>query len=1151
MSGHLCRCTGYRTVTDALREFVTEASTREVPDVDVAIPDGELAARASHPCEIHGENWHWIRPVTKEQLYEAILAHPAHALLGGATNSITYYKNLQGTSIATTAIPEFHGVAVTDAGMTLGAAVTVQELLEACRAYAKAHADQMSPAHALLEVLPRYRGKEARSVSTLAGELAIGTEVANYLTGLGATAAVERVTRGANGHPQVEVRAQVGLPQLVGLLQDRAAVTVITSVHLPFPAPRAAPEFYACYKLSRKVENMHHLLLAVFRVRLTPGADGLLVVDQCTLGFAKYVGWRSELIRDAALEATLVGRPWNDTTAREVAAGMPQRLQPLLAATPSTEDTAAHLDAYCATAGAGLFLRFYAAVARHMNKLSGPLADVRQPTRRSLMRDTQDWEHIPESDLTGTRHTNILMQSHATGFSRFTLDIELPANGLYGALVCSTHPHARLDGIDATEALKIEGVVAMVTARDIPGINKHTGIVMDTTVFADGEVECVGHPIALVMATSQPLAELAASKVVVHYTDLPAILSIDQAIAANSYLSGLESHKLVLGDVDATFAGRSDLVVTEGHFYTGGQEHWYLEGQNCLVVPRDEHYEVFSSTQNPSKVQTDVAGVLGIPRRRVTCTINHTGGGFGGKQDRPCILATAAAVGALKTGRPVRLALPRRLDFQMMGGRHPFRCDYKFGCTRDGKMVALKVRVVTDGGHCHDTTGPVLDKCVFQLPNAYTIPHIEIEGRGAKLNHPTNTAFRGFGAPQHCAMMEQIVEEMAGKLGMAPHQFRELNLNKPGDEILVGSYVSHGKGEAQLQAIWDQLMQTSEFPRRLAEVEAFNRQHQYVKRGISLIPLKNGVCFEEDFMNQGMALVHVLADGSVQVSHGGVEMGQGLNTKMAQIAAQTLGVPLDTVSVLPTCTDTCANTQPTAASSGTDLNGGAVREACAQIVRNLAPLRAEFPKATFAEICNKAYFGRVTLSAASHFKLPTLGWHWDTKTGFSAFYYDFGASVSEVEVDTLTGEFTILRSDLLEDAGRSLNPTLDLTQVEGGFMQGVGWLTMEEINWSLRSGAMLTVPFTYALPGLADTPLELHTALLKGHPCPENVAGSKSSGEAPVLLGTSVLMAIRHAIQSARADRGLKAQFTMDTPLTIEKIKLAIEGQAPSDLGDH
>jgi len=390
--------------------------------------------------------------------------------------------------------------------------------------------------------------------------------------------------------------------------------------------------------------------------------------------------------------------------------------------------------------------------------------------------------------------------------------------------------------------------------------------------------------------------------------------------------------------------------------------------------------------------------------------------------------------------------------------------------------------------------------------------------------------------------MEMVMDHVADVLKMPYQLIRHVNMQKVGDELMTGSYTSKKKGEKFIGIMWEDIMKSSEFASRMKLVDEFNATHHDVKRGLAIVPMKNGACFEDDFMNQAQALVHVLPDGSVEVSHSGIEMGQGLNTKIAQVAAETLGIDIKYIHVQHTSTETCSNTQPTAASSGFDMNGGAVRMACLKIVEQMKDVIEANKGKTWPEICNSAYFTRHHMSGQAHYTIPKINWQWSSKTGYTAFYYNFGVGVSEVEIDTATGEFTVIRSDLIEDAGRSMNPLLDAGQIEGGFVQGLGWLTSEDIEYDVATGAMLTDQHTYAAPHHREMPLELNTTIAKGFRCEENVAQSKTTAESPVLLATSVLMALRYAVNAARADRGLPKLRYQSSPFTVDRIKLAIEG---------
>lgn len=782
--------------------------------------------------------------------------------------------------------------------------------------------------------------------------------------------------------------------------------------------------------------------------------------------------------------------------------------------------------------------------------------------------------------IIGSSHSNMHLPSHVTGMTKYTTDIPLPHNGVHASFILSTIAHGKILSIDGSEALAVPGVVDVVTAKDIPGVNKHTGIFMDTKIFADEMVDCMHQPLGVVVATTPEIAEYAAkNKVKVKYEELPPILTMEEGYEKKSFLDQYENRFVELGDIDGTIAKakertehrkqreekikegkelseeekkeqaedeeEGELIVIEGEAKCGGQDHYYGETQNAVVFPLDDTVEVYSSTQNPSKVQFDVAGALGIPRAKVTCRAMKLGGGYGGKQDRPCIFATAAAVAAYKTGRPVKLVMHRSEDMKVHGGRHPIWLRYTAVVQKkkEHKIVGLLMENICQGGYAHDVTGPVLFKCTFQIQGPYTIPNMRSIARAVKTNHNPNTAFRGFGAPQSCAFIEFVFDHIADVLGVDPMKLREVHLNKEGEELLTGSLVSQKKGEKFIRIMWNELLKTADYEARVKAVEEFNVTHKEVKRGIAITPMKNGCCFEDDFMNQAEALVHILPDGSVEVAHSGIEMGQGLNTKIAQCAAETLGIDMKYIHVFHTSTETCANTQPTAASTGLDLNGGAVIMACKKINEQLKPFKEKHPDLSWEDFCSEAYFSRQNMSGQAHFILPTINWNWENKTGYTAFYYAFGVSVSEVEIDVATGEYRILRSDLIEDAGRPMNPTLDLGQVEGGFIQGVGWLTGEEIEYDVATGSMISDMDTYAVPLIRDIPLELHTTLGSNFTCPPNVGQSKTTAESPVLLGVSVLMALRHAVDAARRDRGLPKMRFQQTPFTVDRIKLAVEGE--------
>lgn len=610
-------------------------------------------------------------------------------------------------------------------------------------------------------------------------------------------------------------------------------------------------------------------------------------------------------------------------------------------------------------------------------------------------------------------------------------------------------------------------------------------------------------------------------------------------------------------------------VVVEGEITIGGQEHFYAEPFTATVVPTsDDTYLVHVSSQNVSKIQADIARNMCIPSSKVIAKAENIGGGFGGKQDRPQIVAVPCAVAAILSKHPVTITLTRDVDMRISGGRHGYVCQYRAGFSKDGKYQALDTVVVADGGGTYDVTAAVLDKSIFQNTSVYTIPKIRIEGRAVRTNHPTNTAYRGFGAPQTTQLCESIFDHAAQVLSMDPTELRKINLNKPGDPLITGTYTGSTKGCDIPLRLFKNVESMSDYENRKKAVEEFNKDpaNKYVKRGISIVPLKNSVCFEEDFMNQSHALVHVYTDGTIRVAHSGIEMGQGLNTKMRMVAAETFRVDIKRVFVGPTGTDTCANTQPTAASSGTDVNAPAVRQACENIRKRLekvrdsmgsrneslnedgtpnpnAPIESYWGKAGFNGAVISAYFGRVNLSEHVYFTLPHLQWNWPNKIGYTGFYTAYGICCAEVELNGMTGEFKVIRCDIIEDVGNTLNPALDCGQVEGGFTQGLGWVTTEELCYDIdgpnASGTLLNSSLSeYRVPRLETVPAVLNVSLIDGTGDPMSAYGAKASAEAPVCLCSGVHFAIREAVRECRRETGRTGLVCLPaptTPLTVSE----------------
>ena len=738
---------------------------------------------------------------------------------------------------------------------------------------------------------------------------------------------------------------------------------------------------------------------------------------------------------------------------------------------------------------------------------------------------------------------------HVSGRARYVDDIPVPAGTLEAYIAQSDIAHGRIVRLDLSAVRAAPGVVDVLTARDIPGRNNVGPVLADDPVFADGEVHFMGQPVFAVIARDIAAARAAASRAVIEYERLPAILTVDEALAAKSYV--LEPAEMRRGDAaSALKAARHRL---EGRIYIGGQDHFYLEGQVALAIPGDGgDMLVHSSTQHPSEVQHLVAGVLGLADHAVTVEVRRMGGGFGGKETQPALFAAIAALGAWRTGCAVKLRLDRDDDMIMTGKRHDFRIDYDVGFDDTGRIVALELMQAARCGYSADLSGAIADRAMFHADNAYYLENVHITSYRCRTNTVSNTAFRGFGGPQGMVGMERIIDHIARHLNLDPLTVRRRNFyDRDGRDITpYGMRVR----DNVIRRIVDELAERAGYERRRKEVEGFNAASPVIKRGLALTPVKFGISFTTTHLNQAGALLHLYADGSLHLNHGGTEMGQGLFTKVAQIVAEELQVDIGRIRITATNTGKVPNTSATAASSGSDLNGKAAQNAARKIKGRLIDFAARHFGCTaeqvrflpnrvvagnhavsFDELANLAYLARVPLSATGFYRTPKI--HYDRKAarGRPFYYFAYGAAISEVEIDTLTGENRVRRVDILHDVGRSLNPALDRGQIEGGFIQGMGWLTMEELCWS-DDGRLLThAPSTYKIPACGDRPDILNIDLLDNENSENAVHRSKAVGEPPLMLAISVLSALNDAVAAANPKAPL-----LDAPATPERILMTL-----------
>ena len=754
-------------------------------------------------------------------------------------------------------------------------------------------------------------------------------------------------------------------------------------------------------------------------------------------------------------------------------------------------------------------------------------------------------------------------EKHVTGESLYVDDIPVNEQLLVGHVVYSPHAHARILSLDVEEARQLPGVHAVLTYRDIPGENQMGPVFKDEPVLAETEVQFVGQAVCLIAAESEALCREAAKLVRIEYQPLPAILDVETAIRQESALGPWR--KIERGEVEETLQKAPHTI--SGELRTGAQEHWYLETQASLCLPGEgEELVVYSSTQHPSEAQLLISEVLGITEKEVEVRVRRVGGGFGGKETQANHYAVWAALLAHATRRPVKLRLHRDEDQIMTGKRHPYLIRYRVGFDDEGNILVADIELNADGGAANDLSYAILERAMLHADNAYYIPNMRVRGRVWKTNYPPNTAFRGFGAPQAIANIENIVDRVARFLGKYPAEIRKRNFYGTDSRNVThyGEVVENNR----LHIIYDKLTQSAAYFRRRKEIEQFNATHEFRKRGLAITPVKFGISFTTAFLNQAGALVNVYRDGTILVNHGGIEMGQGLNTKILHIAAAEFGVDIRRFKVNATDTSKVPNTSATAASTGSDLNGQAVKNAIEKIKQRMATTLAgyfneqhpgehrtlpedilfqddqvfdrEHPerKLSFPEAVSICYLRQTSLSATGFYRTPNIGFDREKGKGRPFHYYAFGMAVTEVEVDTLTGDFRLLRTDIVHDVGNSLNPNIDYGQIVGGYIQGVGWCTVEEIVRDGEGRLLTHSPDTYKIPTIRDIPGEFHVELLTGYPNPNTIRRSKAVGEPPFVLGLSAWLAIKDAI-SAVAHHQYEPDFQL--PMTRERILLAIE----------
>ncbi|CAF2520096.1 unnamed protein product [Rotaria sp. Silwood2] len=1154
--GNLCRCTGYRPILDAAKTFACDinkldhqkssssrtsttfdkcfsyARQNTLPMDQVQFPD-KLRNYIPQSIHIKGSSYEWYRPISLNELIHLRHIYPGNQskLIFGNTRvefERKYSKMNYSRLISITHIKELQELKQTKNSLYIGAGVTFARLKSKLIEW---NNNDNSFCEALLDQMKHFASTQIRNVASIGGNIISASPLSDINPVLEAAGAILELHCSDN--------EKVRHIQLCDFFLGNRRISmadneILVAIHIPCENS-SNKYFLRSYKQARRRDNSKGIVSAAFKVELEKmnfGDKNQWKINSACLSFG---GMGSKTILAINTQQNLIGSLWTKQTIN-------QAYELLIKEMPLDELSPGGQHQYRQTLIQSFLFKFYSYVC---NKLRQPISDsMNFDYHRRISYGQQTIPERPQTQkIVGSSLSHRSAYLHTTGEAIYVDDMPSYINTLYASFVLSTKANARIKHIDIEEASKVAGFVSFVNYIDVPGSNKLTGLLTDEEVFVSSVALCIGAIIGLVVCESEHGAKLASSLVKIDYDLLlPRIFSIDDAIIHQSYFD--DELCLRKGDVQKVFLDAEHIL--EDTLYIGGQEHFYMETNSCMVIPSndDKEIDLYVGTQNPSLTQELTALVLGRDVSHVTCHIKRIGGAFGGKETRSIPPCLAAAVAAVKLARPVRLNLERCVDMAITGQRHPFKIKYKIAFNSEGHFLGLDIQMWSNAGCTLDISNTVMEAAMLHMGNTYQFSNIKIHGRICKTHLPSNTAFRGFGGPQAMLACESIVEHVAAYLKCDPLAIRYLNLFKEGDTTHYGQILD----QWNVPRILNELTKSSDFIQRQLDVGEFNRKNIYRKRGITMIPAMFGIGFTVGCLNQAGALVHVYKDGSVVISHGGVEFGQGLHTKIIAIAAEILVCSIDQIRIRETATDKTHNVSPTSASVSTDLNGMAVKDACQQIRQRLDTLITDNSvNISWADLVKKAYFARLDLCARGFYLTPNMFDIDFKKNRAHRNYFTQGAAVTEVELDVLTGDWQLLRVDILMDVGISLNPQIDIGQIEGGFMQGIGLFTMEELIWGdeklnkwIPPGELFTHGVdTYKIPSFSDVPIDFRVSLLSDSLNPRAIYSSKGIGEPPVLLAASAFFALKQACQAYREAQGLSDYFTLHSPATVARLRMA------------
>ncbi|XP_075685902.1 aldehyde oxidase-like [Rhinoderma darwinii] len=1175
LGGNLCRCTGYRPIVDGCKTFCNKADCCQLkengtcnvngdtiksngvngvnglneaqdsvsgdvctglfkednflpldPTQELIFPPELILMDNENQKELifRGQRMTWFSPASLQELLNLKVQYPKAPLVVGNTAvgpEMKFRGIFHPVIIFPARIVELHLVTERDTGITFGAACSLTVLKDTLyNAVSRLPEEKTKLFRVLLQQLGTLGGAQIRNTASLGGNIISRSTTSDLNPVLAAGGCVLNLAS-KDGTKQVPLDESFFAASGSSFPKPQE---ILVSVHIPYS--RKGDHVFAIRQAQRR-ENALPIVIAGMKVQIEENRDVIKTI--CIF----YGGVGATTMCAKETSRRLVGKHWDEDMLSEACKLILEEIR----LNPSAPGGMVE---YKRALTVSFLFKFYLEVLRALSQL-----DPNNPDISALKRfDSTPSEHIqtyqnvpeeqPDCDPVGRPIMHRSGIKQATGEAIYTDDMPPVAGELYVRLVTSSRAHANIVSMDFSEALAQPGVVDIITADDFPGTSECTLDDGTVQILARGKVLCVGQVICAVLANTPDEAKKAAAKVNIVYENLePVILTIEEAINNNSFYQ--PQRQLEVGNVEEAFQSADQ--VHEGEVYISGQEHFYMETQSIRAVPKGEDGEmdVYLATQDPTHTQSLLCAALNVPANRIACHVKRVGGAFGGKATKTGHLAAITAVAANKTKRAVRCVLERGDDMLITGGRHPYLGKYKVGFMNDGHVTAVDVSYFNNAGSSSDDSVLVVEIGLMNMDNAYKIPNLRCKGSACKTNLPSNTAFRGFGYPQAAFVTETWMSEISIKTGLPPEKVREINLHR-------GIGQTHLKQEIDARTLimcWNECMEKSSYHNRRMAIEEFNKQNYWKKKGLAIIPMKFPIGSIVKFFGQAAALVHVYLDGTVLVSHGGVEMGQGVHTKIMQIASRELQIPISNVHVVETSTASVPNTMTSGGSLGTDVNGMAVKSACQKLLQRLEPIKEANPKGSWKDWVNEAFLQSISLSATGFFRGFGREMNWDKGEGNPAHYFVFGVACSEVEIDCLTGDHKNLRTDIVMDIGCSINPAVDIGQIEGAFVQGLGLFTIEELKFSPQGVLYTRGPAQYKIPAVCDIPEQFYVSLLTDVPNPHAIYSSKGVGEPALFLGSSIYFAIKDALTYARKERGMSELFTLNSPATPEKIRMA------------